>query len=78
MDHLARPKKTAIFGTFGQNFPIQSIEEGSTLHFLSKSAKIKILTWTTPPPTPLTQPSTAALVLFCLPAEHYDFYEAAQ
>ena len=50
-DHLAHPNKSAIFETFGQNFPIQSIEEGNTLHFLSKSAKIKILTWT--PPYPL-------------------------
>ena len=39
MDHLSHPKKSAIFETFGQNFPIQLIEEGSTLHFLSKSAK---------------------------------------
>ena len=33
MVHLGHPKKSAIFETFGQNFPIQLIEEGSTLHF---------------------------------------------
>ena len=53
MDHLAHPKKSGIFETFGQNFPIQSMEEGNTLHFLSKSAKNKIFV-RTPPPTALT------------------------
>ena len=48
MDHLAHPKKSGIFETFGQNFPIQSMEEGSTLHFLSKSAKNKIFARTPP------------------------------
>ena len=53
MDHLARPKKSALFETFGQNFPIQSMEEGIHYIFYQNQLKIKFLPGR--PPTALSE-----------------------